>query len=109
MKEDDSAALRGHTKKVAEFHLKRALLTASEESPRGHLEQVTLVRWHPVASNLLLSVAFDNTARVWDVNKVRRSVQQRRGTEEGAWERRRVARRARGWGAWRREGEPRSA
>jgi WD40 repeat protein len=35
------------------------------------MEQVTLVRWHPVASNLLLSVAFDNTARVWDVNKVR--------------------------------------
>jgi len=45
VKEDDSAALRGHSKKV------------------------TLIRWHPVASNLLLSVSFDNTARVWDVNK----------------------------------------
>jgi hypothetical protein len=37
----------------------------------GATEQVTLIRWHPVASNLLLSVSFDNTARVWDVNKVR--------------------------------------
>ena len=32
----------------------------------GHGKKATLVRWHPVASHILLSASFDNTLRVWD-------------------------------------------
>jgi WD40 repeat protein len=35
---------------------------------KGHDKKATLVRWNPVAEHVLLSVAFDNTARVWDAS-----------------------------------------
>eukprot|EP00802_Teleaulax_amphioxeia_P011476 Tamp_11508.p1 GENE.Tamp_11508~~Tamp_11508.p1 ORF type:complete len:534 (+),score=136.96 Tamp_11508:23-1624(+) len=35
---------------------------------KGHAKKVTLVRWNPVASHMLLTGAFDNTVRVWDAS-----------------------------------------
>jgi coronin-1B/1C/6 len=35
----------------------------------GHKKKVTLVRYHPTASNILASTAADGTVKVWDVEK----------------------------------------
>lgn len=35
----------------------------------GHSKKVTLVRWHPTASHVLVTSSFDNTLRLWDANK----------------------------------------
>lgn len=37
----------------------------------GHTKKVTLARWNPVASDVLLSVSYDSTVRVWDVTKAK--------------------------------------
>ena len=37
----------------------------------GHTKKVTLARWNPVASDVLLSVSYDSTVRVWDVTQAK--------------------------------------
>ena len=34
---------------------------------KGHSKNVTTIRWHPHASNVLASTSIDGTVRVWDV------------------------------------------
>jgi len=34
----------------------------------GHQQRVTIVRYHPTASNILVSAAMDNTVRIWDLS-----------------------------------------
>lgn len=36
---------------------------------RGHERKVTLLRFHPTASNVLGSVSFDNAVKLWDIEK----------------------------------------
>ena len=35
----------------------------------GHGDKVQIVKWHPLAADVLLTVAFDKTVRVWDLNE----------------------------------------
>ena len=35
----------------------------------GHADKVQIVKWHPLAQDVLLTVAFDRTIKVWDLNK----------------------------------------
>jgi len=44
-------------------------LTESLVDLHGHAKKVTLVRYHPSASNVLLSSSADCTVKVWDVEK----------------------------------------
>lgn len=34
----------------------------------GHKQRVTIVQYHPTASDILVSASMDNTVRVWDLS-----------------------------------------
>lgn len=34
----------------------------------AHSDKVQIVKWHPLAQDILLSVAFDRSAKIWDLN-----------------------------------------
>jgi coronin-1B/1C/6 len=40
---------------------------ASDATMDGHSKKVALVRWNPVASNVLASLSYDNDVKIWDV------------------------------------------
>lgn len=44
-------------------------LTESLVDLTGHMKKVTLLRYHPTASNVLLSTSADYTTKVWDIEK----------------------------------------
>ena len=44
-------------------------LTESLVDLTGHMKKVTLLRYHPTASNVLLSTSADLTTKVWDIEK----------------------------------------
>jgi coronin-1B/1C/6 len=35
----------------------------------GHLKKISIIRFHPAANNVITSIAFDNTLKVWDIEK----------------------------------------
>eukprot|EP00111_Clytia_hemisphaerica_P015915 TCONS_00047027-protein len=43
-------------------------LTEPTQTLVGHKQRVTIVRYHPTASNILVSASMDNTVRVWDLS-----------------------------------------
>jgi len=44
-------------------------LTESLVDLTGHMKKVTLLRYHPTASNILLSTSADCTTKVWDIER----------------------------------------
>lgn len=53
---------KGHAKKGEE-------LKESVADLKGHRKKVTLLRFHPTASNVLISTSADHTVRVWDAEQ----------------------------------------
>lgn len=54
----------------------------------GHKKKVTLLQWHPSASNILLSTSADNTTKVWDVSEGQpiSSYESSKATQDIAWD-----------------------
>jgi len=44
-------------------------ITKADQTLEGHQKKLSLIRWHPTASNVISSVAYDNVVKVWDVEK----------------------------------------
>jgi len=42
-------------------------ITQSVQTLEGHQKKLSLVRWHPTANNILSTLSYDNTVKVWDV------------------------------------------
>lgn len=54
---------------------------------KGHQKKVVQVAWHPSAANVLASVSFDNSVKVWDVTKqaCTGTVKSEKGAFSAAW------------------------
>jgi len=44
-------------------------ISESAASLEGHQKKISMIKWHPTASNIIGSIAFDNVLKVWDVEK----------------------------------------
>lgn len=44
-------------------------ISQAAQTLEGHQKKLSLLRWHPTATNVLSSCAYDNAVKVWDVEK----------------------------------------